>query len=344
MLKAFNNWIGTYIFGATDFEKSGVHVRSFFVPGIGGFGGSSLLSRLMPYYGDLRNIETVDVGPFSSNRDRANRLYKHIINVYPTWSATNRINLVGHSMGCNTILEMISLPGVDPGSINGMVYISPPGLGFGNTNAFGRGQRLRPLFRLVVLLILTYEYLVPEWVRSNILLHTMLPHEVCWYSGQVDTSIVPDVDELACTDLYSRHLPYVVEHKIPLKLITTTATVKAPDGTYIIPSRYGLQLVSRLAGLFLDVGMKTDRQVGYSFMNEDVSAYTLVSGHHDGVVHLQSQLLHTHKFENITTNATHLSSIRLMLSRFTFNRAATRSISALIVHFLIQFEPVVGTG
>jgi pimeloyl-ACP methyl ester carboxylesterase len=344
MLETFKNWIRTYIFGATDLETSGVRTRTFFVPGIGGLGGSSSFGRLMPYYEGFRNIDIVDVGPFSSNKDRAKRLYKHIRNVYPTWSATNRINLVGHSMGCNTILEMLSLPSVDPRSINGMVYISPPCLGFANTNQIGRGQRLRPLFRLFILVLTTYEYLVPEWVRSNILFHTMLPPEICWYSGQVDTSIVPDVDELACADLYRRQLPYVVEHKIPLKLITTAVTVKAPDGTYIIPAKYGLQLTSRLAGLFLGVGMKTDRQVGRSFMSEDVSAYTLVSGHHDGVLHLQSQLLPSHKFENITTDATHLSTVSLLPSRLKFNSAATRSTTALIVHFLIQFEHVVGTG
>ena len=172
MLETFSDWFRTYIFGSTDFESSGVRFRTFFVPGIGGFGKSSLLCRLIPYYDGLRNIDIVDVGPFSSNRDRAKRLYRHIINTHPTWSATNRINLVGHSMGCNTILEMLRLPGVDPGSINGVIYISPPGLGFGNTNKIGRGQRLRLLFRLVVLILITYEYLVPEWVRrKNSLAH-----------------------------------------------------------------------------------------------------------------------------------------------------------------------------
>ena len=339
MFETFTNWIGTYILGTTDFETSGVHSRTFFIPGVGGFGGSSLLGRLLSYFNGFRNIDIVDVEPLSSNIDRAKCLYEHIRHVYPTWSATNRINLVGHSMGCNTILEMLRLPGVDPRSINGMVYVSPPGLGFGNTNKIGKRQRLRPLFRFIVLVIMTYEYLVPEWVRRNILFHTMLPPGVCWYSGQVDTTLVPDLDELACTALYRRNLPYVLEHKIPLKLIKTSATVQVLDGTYMIPAKYGLQLLSRLAGLFLSVGMETDRQVGHSFMHEDVSAYTLVSGHHDGVLHVQSQHLPIQEFDSILTDATHLSSIRLMLSRFAFNRADTRSTTSLIVHFLIQFEP-----
>ena len=340
MMSAVWAMIGTFqtrlmlTLGMVDFEETNVSCRTFFVPGAAGFGDTSCFGRLFPYYQGIFNIDTVDVGPLSSNLERARRLQAHIRHVYPEWSATNRIHLVGHSMGCNTILEMSGLPGVDPSSIAGLVFISPLVLGVGGTHAFGRGQRVRPLFRGIRLLLEICEYVVPLCVRRR-LLHTLLPPPKLWLEGRVENTIFPDLDERACDALYRRLLPVIVtKYKIPLKVIATTATRKI-GSAYVLAAKFGAQPLMRLCAYFL--GGDTDHGVGYSLMREDVSDYTLRPGHHDGVIHLQTQLGCLPEFVDVETiDATHLSSIAYVPFGCYYNRQSVQRTIRLLLTFLVE--------
>lgn len=273
-----------------DFNQSNVGYRTFFVPGLLGYGNDSLMGRLFPYFAGISNIETVSVGPVNTTATRARNLFTYIRHVYPEWSATNPINLVGHSMGCNTILAMVELDGVDPTSINGIVQISPCNLGVSSTFRFGRHTHLNYKCRIIVGILQIYEWIVPVWIRRTLLIDTMLSSELRMFDDRAALFILGDVGERHCRASTERVKRYLARHKIPLRTIVTCSSLQSVQGSFYISLVYGSQILLRLGRLFFGAGGKTDGEMGHSLMHENVLDHTLREGTHDGILLVTSQL------------------------------------------------------
>jgi alpha/beta superfamily hydrolase len=339
--------------GDLDFERSGITSPTFFVPGFAGLGNSSLLGRLrlFPTFQGFANIDIVDIGPFSPIRVRALHLLAYIRAKHPDWTIDCPINLVGYSLGCNTILALVKLleeehrtdssgNPFDPRVIGAIVQVSPCSSGLASTHQMGRFQRGNWKVRSFLAMLCTYELLVPLWVRKHILVHTMLPTNFYRFDGRIENTIAIDAGEVACVALSVEMNKKIEEWNIPFRTIVTTYSVADANGFYRIPLYYGLQVPLRLTALLLGISGATDREVGYSFMHENTTTYTLVSGHHDGVVLVQSQLggIRKHGPDSVTT---------LQASHFK-GRCAVLQAAQIITNSLLdaekQREPRLGIG
>jgi hypothetical protein len=268
-------------------SNSGLAHPTFFVPGAIGLGSSSLLSRLFPYFSDLRNANVVDVGPFNSLQNRAEALFAHILTVHPAWSDKHPVNLIGHQFGCSTISTLLLLERVPPASINAIVELSPASRGFACTHALGRCGKPSWFVSGCILGLMFYEYLVPEWVRRTLLIHTMLPPNRSL--RRLDWSLVPDMDEITSTTLCHCARVYVEHHRI--RVMSSTSSQTRRYGTsYLLPWKSGPWLCTRFLGYVCEIGETTDYDKGYAACTEDVSRHVLRNGHHDGVLLVQSQL------------------------------------------------------
>ena len=279
-----------------DFRTARIRDPTFFVPGAFGFGNSSILSRVMfPYFRGIDNIDVVDVGPLNSAHNRARVLHAHIKHVCPEWSDRMPINLVGHSLGCNTIMRLILMDEVSPASINAIVELSPVTMGVHCTHRFGRDGNLYwywwPFFKL---LLSVYEQLVPESIRRRVLLNTMLPTNFSVFDRRMDWSVAVDVDELVANDLSTRAYQYISHHAIRIETLYTSCTVISTGfngrSTYTIPWSRGPLLILRFLDLIMGIGRTTDYDEGFSFVTKDTSCYRVRNGHHDGILTVQSQL------------------------------------------------------
>lgn len=271
-------------------RHTGIHHRTFFVPGTFQFGSGSVLQRLLSSYPGLMNVDIVDIGPVTNVATRTDRLYTYIHDTYPEWSDTNPINLVGQSAGCNTILSLLLRHGVSPDSINAVVLLSPAAKGFGCTYALGRHGRFFWYWHLLIRLTLLYEYLVPACVRKTLLFDTQLPPSLGRNDDSVAWSVFRDMDELVATELCNKGRAYIQQHGIRCQTLCSSVSVLSPTtGHYRIPPQIGPSVVIRLLSYIAGVGVTTDHQEGYSLLHDDVSTYTLRNGHHDGILLTQSQ-------------------------------------------------------
>ena len=282
----FVGWIrGDLVF----LECAGVRDRTFFVPGLVGFGTSSLFNSVFPYFNGIVGADVVDVGPVSPVCTRADALYDHIVSAYPLWSAERPINLVGHSMGANTIYEMVARYQIPADHINRIVLVSPVSLGFSNTYVIGRNNRPRTWLRLVAFVLRMYEALVPAWVRTHLFLNTMLPPGVPWFGGDLGWSIVPDISESSCATVYRRFREHTKVGRWDIRTIALVCSVER-NKRHALPISPNIPLATRLTSWVLGMGNGTDYDVGYTYDGSDVGRCVLRNGPHDGVVSLQSQL------------------------------------------------------
>jgi hypothetical protein len=267
----------------------GVHKRTFFVPGVLGFGSSSLLSRLFPYFTGIRNIDVVDVGPFSRVDVRAERLFAHIRLKYPEWSDVHPVNLVGHSAGCNTILALALMDQVSPASLNSIVMISPVMGGMSFTYLVGRYGDIYWYWAWITNVLLVYEFLIPECVRRTLLFHTLLQTDLKWGTRSAEWSLLWDLEEAESRKLCITGVQYLQNHQIRWHSFISCITVEK-NGSFRIPMEVAGASTRLLAYLF-QVGSTTDYDQGYSLRSEDVKAYRQRIGHHDGIVLTGSQYM-----------------------------------------------------
>lgn len=328
-----------YFCACPDFDTFGVTNRTFFVPGLGGFGSGSAMYYLLPYFAGLTNIDVVDVGPFSTNTQRADVLEQQIRKAYPQWSSENPINLVGHSMGCNTILELVSRKNVDPASIRTIVNLSPCLMGLGTTCKLGRNARVVWWIRIVLTMMMVYEYIVPLCLRQTILWNTMLPGDLPWFDTAVAaTTILCDIDEKRAEATCGRALQHIAKHKIRLHTIVAECTEPAIDGGYGIPWAFGSQYIIRLLHYVLGVGQTSDYETGYSLMSDDVSQYLLRPGNNDGVLLAHSQGTCLDNVVNpIRIKATHLNTVFILPETFVLSTSSSHTQTmVLILGLLIE--------
>ena len=78
------------------------------VPGLFGYGTDDPLSRFIPYMDLGPNVHTLQAGPFSSLDDRVTRIRHTLRKNYPQMSPENPVDLVGHSLGANTVLALLA--------------------------------------------------------------------------------------------------------------------------------------------------------------------------------------------------------------------------------------------
>lgn len=278
-----------------DLFDSGIHISTVFVPGLFGIGSGSLAHCLFPYFSGVRNVDVVNVGPLSNIATRTDRLLAHLRGSYPEWSVTNPINLVGHSAGCNTILSLLMREDVPSGSINGVIFISPPWLGTQASHTFGRNGRFFWYFHWVVRALLVYERLVPEWVRRYVLFNTLLPPTLQWSDSTIGWSVLSDLDEVVATAASTKGLRYLSEQRIQYQTFQSSISVYSQQtNTYTIPREVGPIPLLRLVNYIMGTGQesRTDKKQGYSARTDDVTDYVLESGHHDGVLLVASQTNH----------------------------------------------------
>lgn len=288
----------THVIGITTGQTTAAFLpssnRTVYIPGALGIGTSSLLGRVFPYFRGLGTIEIVDVGPFTCVDRRAHRLLAYLRKPKvgaPLWSETNPINLVGHSLGCNTIFRLLQLleedPDADPTWISSIVHISPASSGT-VTHGFGRHGRYNRTMQMVVVILKFYEMVVPEWVRVNLLFNSLLPDD----GFDLRNSLVFDIDEVVSRTLSTSGFEIVRRHEIPIHTIITRCTVKDVGGNYRIPYYYGLQPIARVTGWFFGFGGATDGEVGRSAVTEStVGEYRMQKGHHDGILTVDSQMV-----------------------------------------------------
>lgn len=297
-----------------DFATLGIRHRTFFVPGLGGYGSTSAFYHALPYFSGLKNIDVVDVGPFSTLAQRVDRLEKHIRRVYPEWSAENPINLVGHSFGCSTILHLVSRDRVDPASIRTIVNISPVLMGLGTSHVLGRYGRVNWWLLLIVTLLKVYESIVPLYIRQTLLYNSMMPDDLPWFDAAVaEKTIVAETDEKRTEATNDRCIQYITKHKIRMHTLAFTCTKKNEQGAYTIPWVFRSNYVIRFFNFVLRVGSTSDYEAGYALLSEDVSQCKLRRGDSDGVVLVQSQVTCGENIINpIMMSGSHLNTIIIL--------------------------------
>jgi pimeloyl-ACP methyl ester carboxylesterase len=319
----------------------GVHKRTFFVPGVLGFGSSSLLSRLFPYFTGIRNIDVVDVGPVSSVDVRAERLFAHIRLTYPEWSDVHPVNLVGHSAGCNTILALALMDHVSPESINSIVFISPPMGGCACTHMVGRYGDFHWYWVWLLNAMLLYEFLIPECVRRTLLLHTLLPPNLKWGTRTAEWSVFWDMEESESRKIGIRGVRYLQKHKIRWHSFISSISVEK-EGSFRIPMEVAGPLI-RLISYLLQIGSTTDYDQGYSLISEDVSAYSQRIGHHDGILLTRSQyVLYVDKgvdhYPETLVYVDHLGPVLMGVFQNRIVRFARRRLMYRVIDYLLASE------
>lgn len=201
-------------------------------------------------------------------------------------SASHPVNIVGHSIGCSTILALTLMDQVSPDCLNSIVLIAPTMNGFSNSYALGRNGRFYLWMQLLVGLLVLYEYIVPEWVRRNLLFHTLLPKSISTTTlSKVQGTILWEQDELSTRERCTRALEYIEGHRIPCRTFVTSISATDSNGHDYLPYHLvGPSLFLRLFGYLCDIGISTDFEQGHSLRREDVSDYRIWNGRHDGIL------------------------------------------------------------
>ena len=183
---------------------------TFVLPGLGGWGD---MTMGRPSYFELGERSTVlDTVGFARISVQANNAVEQIRRQYPTLSPTNPIHLVGHSMGAQSIMEIVTIEGM-AGCIRSITLVSPCLKGFHRQTTLVNPQTLQ--LRGLLSRILT--------PLLRLITGSSFEREATGFSGRY--TVMEDFGEPICTARTLHGLKIIARLGIPVLHLSTVRSM-----------------------------------------------------------------------------------------------------------------------